>query len=62
VLQFEVDDEYTLQFDVKVVGNNKHQELWIPSEDLDKFNNNIVGKIKVVKIYYEVNYIGQKIK
>ena len=44
VLQFEVDDEYTLQFDVKVVGNNNHQELWIPSEDLDEFNNNMLVK------------------
>ena len=61
VLEFEVNDDYASQFDVKVVGNSKHQELWIPAEDLDEFNKNIIGKIKVVKVYYGDNYTGSKI-
>ena len=49
VLEFEIDDKYISKFDIQVVGKHYHQELWIPAEELDDFNNNIIGKIKVVK-------------
>ena len=41
VTKFEVKTDYLKQFD----------ELWIPAEQLDEFNNNIVGKIKVTKSF-----------
>ena len=30
-----------------------HQEYWIPAEDLDEFNRNIVGPIEVVAEFKE---------
>jgi hypothetical protein len=33
---------------VRVVGASIHQELWVPAEDLEEFNRNIVGLIEVV--------------
>ena len=48
VLAFDVDNEYISRFEVKVVGGSKHQELWIPAEDLDEFNKNIVGLLKFI--------------
>ncbi len=29
----------------------KHQEYWIPADDLPEFNNNIVGDIEVIAEY-----------
>ncbi|MBK9507756.1 MAG: hypothetical protein IPO03_20575 [Bacteroidetes bacterium] len=51
VTKFEVKTDYLKQFDVQNVGGHIHNELWIPAEQLDEFNNNIVGKIKVTKSF-----------
>lgn len=53
VLQFEVDDEYCSKFEIQTVGSSRHQELWIPAEELENFNQHIVGKIKVIAVYSE---------
>lgn len=49
VLRFEVATEYAEKFEVKVVGGREHQELWVPAEELEEFNRNIVGEIQVTK-------------
>ena len=51
VTQFEVDDAYCAQFEVQTVGNAYHQELWIPAEELDAFNQHIIGLIRVIAEY-----------
>ncbi len=33
---------------VENVGGEIHNELWVPSEDLEEFNKHIVGKIEVI--------------
>ena len=48
VLEFEVDDEFLRQFNLRTVGTNRHQEFWIPSERLKDFNAQIQGEIKVI--------------
>ena len=48
VVTWEIDSEYCSKFPVRVVGAHYHQELWVPSEELDEFNRHIVGKIEVV--------------
>ncbi len=55
VTKFEIDDRYVGKYQIKVVGNRTHQELWVPAEDLDEFNQHIVGKITV-----EAAYSGQR--
>ena len=52
VTRFTVDDGYISQFKVHTVGNHTHQELWIPAEELDEFNRNIIGEIEVIKEYF----------
>lgn len=32
-----------------MVGNEIHEELWVPAEELEEFNNNIVGLIEITK-------------
>jgi hypothetical protein len=48
VTKFEVRKAFLDKYDVKVVGGRTHEEYWIPSEDLDDFNQNISGKIEVI--------------
>ena len=51
VTRFEVDDDYCSQFEIHIVGNHYHQELWIPAEELSNFNRHIVGPISVVSSF-----------
>lgn len=51
VTKFEVDNNYISKFSVQKVGSSYHQELWIKSEELDEFNNHIIGKIEIIKIF-----------
>ncbi|MCH2235598.1 MAG: hypothetical protein MK078_15260 [Crocinitomicaceae bacterium] len=37
---------------MKNVGDKMHNELWIPAEDLEDFNTNIIGKIQVVNAFF----------
>ena len=48
VTRFEIDDEYSRQYEVHTVGAGYHQELWIPAEELETFNRHIMGKIQVI--------------
>ena len=52
VTKFEVDDNYAKRFDVQVVGDRTHQELWVPAEELEEFNKHIVGAITIEAAYY----------
>ncbi len=52
VTAFEVRSDVAIRYEIQVVGEeNKHQELWIPVEDLDAFNEAIVGQIRVLAHY-----------
>jgi hypothetical protein len=51
VTRFQVRADYLRRYDVQTVGASRHQEYWIPAEDLDEFNRNIVGKIDVIAEY-----------
>lgn len=49
VTKFDVKANYLERFVVQIVGGSRHEEYWIPSEDLNEFNRNIVGEIEVIK-------------
>lgn len=51
VTRFDVDAEYLEKFPRQVVGGSVHEELWVPAEELDEFNSNIVGLIEVVESF-----------
>jgi hypothetical protein len=48
VLRFEVESEYLEQFPVQTAGARVHQEYWIPAEQLEEFNQHIVGSIEII--------------
>jgi len=51
VLRFQVKKELLRKYEVKQVGDVQHREYWIPAEDLDEFNDNIVGVIEILAEY-----------
>lgn len=51
VLKFVVKDEFTKKYEVQKVGLDHHLELWIPSEELEEMNKNIVGKIELISTF-----------
>jgi hypothetical protein len=48
VTRFRVRAAFLRPYPVQTVGGRVHQEYWIPAEDLEAFNQNIVGPIEVV--------------
>lgn len=51
VTRFEIDQETAARYAVQEAGGQEHQELWVPAEELDRFNEGIVGVIEVVATY-----------
>jgi hypothetical protein len=49
VTRFEVQSDYLEQFEIQKVGGLHHTEWWVPSEELETFNDHIVGQIEVVR-------------
>jgi hypothetical protein len=45
---FEVKTEFLQKYDIQTVGGSQYQEYWIPAEELKYFNENIIGKIKII--------------
>ena len=52
VTRFYVNSEYLRRHEIQTVGGSVHQEYWIPAEELDEFNRNIVGPIEVLAEYH----------
>jgi len=48
VTRFAVRSDFLARYEVHVVGNRVHAEYWIPAEELDAFNEAIVGKLAVI--------------
>ncbi len=49
VTRFAVDAEFLNRYEEKVVGGDKHRELWVPAEQMEEFNRHIVGLIEVTQ-------------
>jgi len=58
ITEFEINEKFADKYEVKVVGSKLHQELWVPAEELEEFNNEIVGLIKVTDSFYGHEYRG----
>lgn len=52
VTRFEVDSDYLDRYDIQQAGGKTILEYWIPADDLDEFNNHIVGLIEVVAEFH----------
>jgi hypothetical protein len=48
VTRFEVRAAFMGRYEIQKVGRADHTEWWIPAEDLEELNDNIVGLIEVI--------------
>ncbi len=48
VTRFSVREDFISRYETHVVGAKRHEEYWIPAEELEAFNDAIVGTIDVV--------------
>lgn len=55
VTEFDIPEDYFKKFPVQTVGLDHHQELWVPAEQLEEFNDGIVNGIRVSK-----SFVGSK--
>lgn len=46
VMKFTVKKSFVDQYKIERVGAEHHTEWWIPAEDLDALNDNIIGQIE----------------
>ena len=59
VTEFEIQETSVQKYNVENVGNASHNELWIPADDLEQFNQHIVGPIQVSGRFYGKHYDGK---
>jgi hypothetical protein len=52
VTRFRVRNAFLQRYDVHQVGSTIHQEYWIPAEDLEEFNRNMLSKIEVIAEFH----------
>jgi len=48
VARFAIDAEFAARYPVRQAGGRTILELWVPAEELELFNDHIVGTIEVV--------------
>jgi hypothetical protein len=48
VTRFQVETAFLSRYPVQVAGACRHQELWVPAEELEEFNRYLVGLIEIV--------------
>jgi hypothetical protein len=58
VTRFRVRAEHLARYVIQVAGAAHHQEYWIPAEELDAFNDAIVGPIEVIATYHDAEVGG----
>jgi hypothetical protein len=51
VTRFHVRMDFLSRYQIQTVGGRVNQEYWIPAEELEEFNRNIVGPIEVIAEY-----------
>ena len=49
-------EEVVNKYPAQNVGAKNHNELWVPSEKLETFNQAIVGNIEVIKVFIGDNF------
>ena len=48
VTKFKIKKDFLKNYEIKVVGATYQTEWWIPSQNLEELNENIIGRIEVI--------------
>ncbi|MGD0144028.1 MAG: hypothetical protein ABSC92_12780 [Rhizomicrobium sp.] len=62
VMRFEVSAAFLANYERHVVGGSVHEEYWIPANDLDAFNDAIVGPIEVISKFTAADRVAHENK
>jgi hypothetical protein len=62
VTRFAVTKVFLDRYQRQIVGGRQHEEYWIPAEDLDDMNANIVGPIEVIATFQEADRLDYEAK
>ncbi len=49
---FDLPESYCARYAVQNVGGAIHNELWVPAEELEEFNDQIIGGIRLVSGFF----------
>jgi len=55
VTRFSVRRDFMEKYQVQKVGGVQHTEWWVPAEELEQLNDNIVGLIEVIHEFHSSN-------
>jgi len=58
VTRFEVRKSFMNKYEIHQVGASHHTEWWVPAEDLEELNRNIVEKIEAIGEYRDLKVGG----
>ena len=51
VVEFEISEAMADKYPAEEAGGKAHTELWVPTEELEEFNSEIQGTIRLVATY-----------
>ena len=51
ITRFELPTEYLQKYEIHNVGGFINNELWVPAEDLNEFNKQIIGTIEIIDVF-----------
>lgn len=60
ITAFSLPTVYLQKFPIQNVGAKIHEELWIPAEELEDFNSQIMGDIEIIKIFVGEQFNASK--
>lgn len=58
VTTFRVQPEFARRYPVQIAGGRAHQELWVPSAELDEFNAHMLGSVSVLEAHPGARFVG----
>jgi hypothetical protein len=58
VTRFAVETSFLERYEIQHVGAGLHNELWVPAEELDLFNQHIAGEIEVVRTFLGEKFVA----
>ena len=57
VTRFELDEAFLAKYPVQHVGGSVHDELWIPAQELETFNDHIIGGIHITNVFFGERFV-----
>ncbi|WP_295119119.1 ADP-ribosylation/crystallin J1 [uncultured Chitinophaga sp.] len=58
ITRFIISESLYQKYEVQNVGGDIHNELWVPAEELDAFNNDLQGDIEILKTFLGEEYVA----